>query len=85
MAKFVYNKAKNIRISYKSFELNYKFLPKVFFKKDVDLCFKSKSTDKVVTALYKLRCIYRKNFQYIQELPKRFYDQYFKPQSYTSG
>lgn len=47
MAKFAYNNAKNININHTLFELNYGYYPYVFYKKDIDPYFKSKSVNKL--------------------------------------
>lgn len=59
MAKFAYGNAKNIGMSYTSFEFNYGFQPRAFYEKNVNFYFKSKFIDKISTILYKLISTYR--------------------------
>lgn len=40
MPEFAYKNAKNINISYTTFELNYRFYPRASYKKDVNCPFK---------------------------------------------
>ena len=54
MAEFANNNAKNTSTSYMPFELNCGFYPQVFFKNDVDFCFRSCSADKLAKELRKL-------------------------------
>lgn len=49
MAKFVYNNAKSSNIGYTLIELNYSYHSHIFFEKDIDSCFKSKSA-KILSA-----------------------------------
>lgn len=54
MADFAYNNAKNAGTGYISFKLNYGYHPKISFKEDVDLRFRSHSADKLVRELREL-------------------------------
>lgn len=51
MAEFAYNNAKNTSTRYIPFKLNCGFYPRVSYKKNVDLCSQSKSTDALATNL----------------------------------
>ena len=51
MAKFASNNIKNANISHTPFELNCGYYPKVFFKKNANLCSKFKSTNKLLAEL----------------------------------
>ncbi len=51
MAKFAYNNTKNISIGHTLFELNCGYHPKVSWKKDVNICLKFCSADKLVEEL----------------------------------
>ena len=68
MAKFIYNNAKNASFVYTSFELNYRYYSQMFYKNDIDLCSKSKLTDKLLIKLRELMIICRKNFYHTQKL-----------------
>lgn len=72
MAEFVYNNTKSKSRDYISFEFYSGFLPKVFYKKDVDSYYHSIFMDKETTVLYKLTFIYKKNFQHIQNFQNSF-------------
>ena len=54
MANFTYNNAKNVSTNYTVFELNCGYHSKVLFKKDVNLCLKSCSADKLAKKLREL-------------------------------
>ncbi len=68
MAEFVYNNAKNTSTSHTSFELNCGYHPRVFFKKDADLCLRSCFTNKLAKKLRELMEICCQNLLLIQEL-----------------
>ena len=51
-----------------SFKLNYSYHFPIFYKENIDLCFKSKSVDKLLTKLRELIIIYKKNFYHTQVL-----------------
>ena len=48
IAKFTYNNAKNTSTSHTLFKFNYSYYSIVLFKKDVNFCLKSCSTNKLV-------------------------------------
>ena len=62
MIKFIYNNAKDASIGYTFFKLNLKCYIKMWYKKDVNSCFKSKSIDKLLAELKKLIINFKKNF-----------------------
>ncbi len=74
MTEFAYNYMKNASIGYTLFELNCGFHPQAFYEKDVNPCSQSKLADELATEFRELMAIYRKNFQHVQELQKRYYD-----------
>ena len=47
MAEFPYNKAKNASTDYILFKLNCDYYPRISYKENVDLRFKSKIADKL--------------------------------------
>lgn len=53
MAKFTYNNAKNIRIGHILFKLNSRYYLYVFYKKNFDICLKSKTAKKLSFKLQK--------------------------------
>ena len=53
---------------YISYELNYGYHLRIFYKKDIDLRSKSKAADELTKKLRNLMVIYRKNLQYAQKL-----------------
>ena len=71
MAKFAYKNAKNGTIGPLLFELNYRYHFYIFYKKDTNLCSKSKSTNKLLAKLKKLITICRKNLYQTQKLQKQ--------------
>ena len=64
MTKFNYNNGKNVNTSYKFFELNCKYHPQISYQKDVNVCSKSKSANKLLEELIKLMIVYKENFYY---------------------
>ena len=67
------------------FELNYDFYLQLFYKKDVNPYFQSKSTDKLITNLKGLMAVYKKNLQYIQKFQKQYHNKYMKSKNYILG
>lgn len=53
MTEFAYNNMKSTSTNHTSFNLNYKYYPCIFYKEDIDLCFKSKLVDKLSIQLKK--------------------------------
>ena len=47
MAEFIYNNVKNTSINHISFKLNCKYYHHIFYKKDLNLCLKSKIIKKL--------------------------------------
>ena len=82
MAEFAYNNAKNASSGYTLFELNYGYHPRMSYKNDVNLCFKSKLVDKLSAELRKLIIICKKNPDYTQKLEKWAYNKSVKSKSY---
>ena len=66
MAKFTYNNTKNTSISYIFFKLNCSFHLKVLYNKDLNLCSKSKTPDKLVAKLRKLMTVSKKTTNILQ-------------------
>ena len=64
-------------------KLNYKYYPRVYYKKNIDPCSRCKVADELIEKLRNLIAIYRKNLQYAQKLQKRVYDKRTKPRSYA--
>ena len=85
MAKFAYNNAKNASIGFTSFELNCRYHPRVFYKKDLDPCSKSKTAEEIFSELWKLMTVCQQNLHHAQELQKRGHDKGVKPRSYAPG
>ena len=67
MAEFAYNKAKNASFGLTPFELNYGYHPQMFYKKNVKLCSKFKSANKLLTEPKELMIVCQKNFYHTQE------------------
>lgn len=68
MTEFVYNNAKNTSTSHIPFELNCGYHSRVFYKKNIDFCSKSKSVDELSIELQQLMIVYKKNLYYTQKL-----------------
>ena len=60
MAEFAYNNAKNASSGHMPFEFNYGYYPWMFYKKDVNPRFKSKSADELLAELKELIIVYQK-------------------------
>lgn len=65
MTEFIYNNTKNANTSYTFFKLNCDYYFHIFYKKDINLHFKSKLANELLKKLYELIIIFRKNFYYI--------------------
>lgn len=65
MAEFAYNNIKNISFFHILLELNYGYYSKMFYKKDVNPCFKSILIKKLLIKLKKTIIICHKNFCYV--------------------
>lgn len=83
IVEFAYNNIENISIDQIFFKLNYYYYPHVSYKKDTDLCFKSKSGNQLLKKLKKLIIIYKNNLYYTQKLQKQAYDKIVKAKSYA--
>ena len=62
MAEFAYNNAKNASTGYIFFELNYRYLLCVSYKKDLNLRLKSKTGEKLFSKLQNLIAVCQQNF-----------------------
>ena len=67
------------------FKLNYEYYLHIFYKKDIDLYFRSKEADKLIKKLRNFMAVCRKNLQYAQELQKQAHKEETKPKSYVFG
>ena len=64
IAEFAYNNAKNASIGHTPFELNCGYYPCVFFKKDTDPCFRSKTAKELSSKLRELMIVCWKNLNH---------------------
>ena len=78
MAEYTYNNAKNASISHIFFELNCKYYPRVFCKKNFDLCLKLKSVEELFSKLQNLMVVGQQNLQHLQKFQKQAYNKVFK-------
>ena len=85
MAEFTYNNTKNASTNYMPFELNCGYHPQVSYKKDLDPCSQSRTTEKLSSELRQLMTICQQNLHHAQELQKRGYNKGVKPQRYAPG
>ncbi len=85
MAEFAYNNAKNASTGHTLFELNCGFHLRTSYKKDVNSCSQSKTTNELATELRNLMTVCRDNVQHAQELQKRYHEKHAKPRSYAPG
>ena len=85
MAKFAYNNSKNASTGHIHFELNCKYHPWVFYKKNLDLYSKSKTMKELSSELQNLIVVCQQNLFYVQKLQKQAYNKEVKPQSCALG
>ena len=83
--KFAYNNAKNTSIGHTLFELNCGYHLCISYKKNIDLPFKSKLADKLLSKLWELMLVCCENFHHAQKLQKQANDKSIKLRSYASG
>ena len=87
MAEFAYNNAKNASIGYTPFKLNCRYHPRIFYEEEeiLDLCFKSKTVEKLFSKLQELMIVCQQNLYHAQELQKQAHNKGVKPRSYAPG
>ena len=85
MAEFAYNNAKNASTGHTPFELNCGYHLWMLYKKEVNLCSKSKLADKQSAELRKLMFVCRENLYHAQELQKQAHNKGVKSRSYALG
>ena len=85
MIEFTYNNAKNASTGHTLFKLNYGYHSRVFYKKDLDPCSKSKTIEELSSNFRNVMAICQQNLYHAQKLQKRAYNKGVKPQSYTSS
>ena len=83
IAEFAYNNTKNTSTGHTSFELNCRYHFWVFYKKDINLHFKSKSANKLLAEFWELMTVCHKNLYHAQKLQKQANDKSVKPKSYA--
>lgn len=74
IGRFIYNNIKNLSTNYLIFELNCSYYLQLFLKKDINLYYYFKTTDKLVAKLQKLLAICYENVNSAQKLEKKFYN-----------
>lgn len=67
MAKFAYNNIKNTSTSNTSFELNYSYHSRAFYKENIDSRSQSKSANEIVIELQYLIVVSKNNLEYAKE------------------
>ena len=72
-------------MTYISYELNYGYHLRIFYKKDIDLRSKSKAADELTKKLRNLMVTYRENVQHAQKLQKQVYNKGTKPKNFAFG
>lgn len=82
MAKFGYNNTNNVSTGHMSFELNCSYHPRMTYKEELKLRFKSKSVNKLSAKLKKLVIVCREKFYHTQELEKQAHTKGVKLWSY---
>ena len=85
MTEFAYNNAKNASIGHTLFELNCKYHPRVFYKKDLDPRSKSKTAVELSFELQNLIVVCQQNLHHAQKPQKQAHDKEVKPWSYALG
>ena len=78
MAEFAYNNAKNANTGHTPFELNCRYHSCVFYKEDLDLCSKLKTTEKLSSKLQNLIAVCQQNLYHVQELQKQAHNKEVK-------
>ena len=68
MAKSAYNNAKNVSTDHTLFKLNCGYHPGIFFKKDINPHFQSKTAKKLSTKLQEFMIVYLVNLHHAQKL-----------------
>lgn len=83
MIKFIYNNIKNVNISYILLNLNYRYHFNVFYKKNINLQFKSKIVDKLLIKLLKTSIHLFQQLFLSSKISKKTYNTDIKFKSYT--
>lgn len=83
IGEFIYNNAKNVIIWLIFFELNYKYHLCILFKKNINLCLKSKLINKLANKLKNLIIVYKKNFNYTKQFLKQTHNKDVKHKIYS--
>ena len=83
MTEFAYNNAKNAHFSHMPFELNWRYHLYVFYEKNLNPRWKSKTTKKLSSELQNLIATYQQNFHHTQNLQKQAYIKEIKSQNYA--
>ena len=83
IAEFAYNNVKNASTGHTPFKFNCGYHPKIFFKKDIDLCSKSRSANKLTEKPKELIKVYCQNLLPIQNLQMKANDNGVKSWSYA--
>lgn len=74
MAEFAYKNAKNASTGHILFKLDFKYHPRIFYKKDLNSRSKSKATDELAGKLRDLIATCRENFHRAYKLHKQAHD-----------
>lgn len=85
MAKFAYNDAENVNVSYMPFELNCGYYFLVSYKKNINPYFSSKTTHKLLKKFNHLMTIYCEKLHHAKIFLKKAYNKNIWPKSYASG
>lgn len=85
IAEFAYNNGNNASINCMPFELNCSYHSWVSYKNDNDSYSRSKTGEKLLSELYKLITVDRKNVHHAQAFQKKSFDKYVKLKRYASG
>lgn len=64
MAQFAYNNAKNVNTEYTLFKLNFGYHFLVFYKKNINLCFRLKIVEEILFELHELVIVRQKNLHH---------------------
>ena len=83
MVEFAYNNAKNASTGHTLFEFNCVYHLRISYRKDVNCCFKSKSTDTLSVELWELIIVCPKNLYHTEKLQKQAHDKGVKAWSYA--
>ena len=83
IAKVAYNNNKNANTGHMLLKLNCGYYPCISFEEETNLCYRSKSANKLLVESQDLITICQENFYHAHKVQKQVYDKGVKPKSYA--